>query len=96
MGSLMSKKKDTVGQVYKIKLAGHLDESWTDWFHGMKFTYEQDTTTTIYGEITDQSALHGILKKIHDLNLTLLAISLEDKNIQSGNQEKPGGRNDKE
>jgi len=92
----MSKKKDTAGQVYKIKLAGHLDESWTDWFHGMKFSYEQDNTTIISGEITDQSALHGILKKIRDLGLTLLAVSLEGKNIQNDIQEKSVGRHDKE
>ena len=79
----MSKKKDTVGQVYKIKLAGHLDESWTDWFHGMKFSYENDDTTVISGELADQSALHGVLKKIHGLNLTLLAISSEDKHIKN-------------
>jgi len=83
MGKLMSKKKETVGQVYKIKLAGHLDESWADWFYGMKFSYAEDETTTMSGEITDQSALHGILKKIHDLNLTLLAISSEDKHIKN-------------
>ena len=92
----MSKKKETVGQVYKIKLAGHLDESWTDWFHGMKFSYDQDNATIISGEITDQSALHGILKKIRDLGLTLLAVSLEGKNYQNDNREKSGGRLDKD
>jgi len=48
----MNKKKKTAGQVYKIKFAGHLDESWTDWFHGMKFSYEEDNTTIISGIIT--------------------------------------------
>ena len=87
----MSKKKEeTAGQVYKIKLAGHLDESWTDWFHGMKFSYEPDNTTIISGEITDQSALHGILKKIRDLDLTLLAVSIEGKTIQNDGLEKTG------
>ena len=92
----MSKKKDTVGQVYKIKLAGHLDESWTDWFHGMNFSYEQDNTTIISGEITDQSALQGILKKIHGLGLTLLAVSLEGNNNQNDIKEKSGRRFDKD
>lgn len=90
----MRKKRQTAGQVYKIKLAGHLDESWMDWFHGMKFSYEQENTTIISGEITDQSALHGVLKKIRDLGLTLLAVSLEGKNIQNDRLEKTGGRND--
>lgn len=92
----MSKKKETADQVYKIKLAGHLDESLTDWFHGMKFSYEQDNTTIISGKITDQSALHGILKKIRDLGLILLAVSLEGNNFQNDVQEKSGGRHNKD
>lgn len=92
----MNKKKATANQVYKIKLDGHLDENWTDWFHGMKFSYEEDKTTIISGEIADQSALHGILKKIRDLGLTLLAVSLEGENIQNDRLEKTGVRNDKE
>ncbi|MHC4446052.1 MAG: hypothetical protein ACYTA5_25950 [Planctomycetota bacterium] len=46
---------------YQIKVPGHLDESWSDWFEGMTFTHQSDGTTTLYGLVIDQAALHGIL-----------------------------------
>jgi hypothetical protein len=66
---------EPAGEIYEIKLKGHLDESWADWFDGMAFTHECDGTTTLTGEIIDQAALHGLLKKIRDLGLPLLSIN---------------------
>ena len=48
---------------YKIILKGHLNESWTDWFEGLAFKLEDNGTTVLRGEVVDQSALHGLLKK---------------------------------
>lgn len=63
------------GKIYEIKLKGHLNESWADWLEGLTFTHEEDGTTTLQGEIVDQSALHGLLKKIRDLGLPLLSVN---------------------
>jgi hypothetical protein len=63
------------GEVYVIRLQGHLDDSWADWFDGLTFTHESDGTTTLTGEILDQAALHGVLKKIRDLGLPLLSVN---------------------
>ena len=46
---------------YQIKVPGHLDESWSDWFEGMTFTHQSDGTNTFDGPMIDQAALHGIL-----------------------------------
>jgi len=62
-------------KIYEIKLKGHLNESWVDWFDGVTFTHEKDGTTKLTGEIIDQAALHGLLKKIRDLGLTLLSVN---------------------
>jgi len=62
------------GERYQIKLKGHLNNSWSDWFEGLTFIHESDGTTTLTGEIVDQAALHGVLKKIHDLGLPLLSV----------------------
>jgi hypothetical protein len=64
-----------VDESYEIKLKGHLDESWADWFDGLTFTHESDGTTTLRGEIIDQAALHGLLKKIRDLGMPLLSVN---------------------
>lgn len=92
------KKSDEAGdKTYIIQLAGHLDESWTDWFYGLDLFYKEESNKTIItGEIVDQSALHGILKKIRDLGLPLISISLLDNTTSSDIEEEIGGRNEEE
>ena len=62
-------------KIYEIKLKGHLNQSWADWFEGLTFAHKSDGTTTLMGEIVDQAALHGMLKKIRDLGLPLLSVN---------------------
>jgi hypothetical protein len=66
---------DPKNKTYEIKLKGYLNESWADWFDEMSFTHENDGTTTLTGEIVDQSALHGVLKKVRDLGLPLISVN---------------------
>ena len=61
-------------KVYEIKIAGHLEDRWIDWFQGMTFTHESDGTTTLSGQIKDQAALRGILNHISDLGLSLISV----------------------
>ena len=68
------KKKDTT-EIYEIKIQGHLDTKWSEWFYGMTITHESDGTTTLTGEIVDQAALHGLLKRIRDLGLPLISVN---------------------
>ncbi len=71
----MSKGRKTLGPVvYQIKIKGHLEEHWTEWFEEMTFTHEKDGTTTLHGPLPDQAALHSILRKIRDLNLQLISV----------------------
>ncbi len=60
--------------VYKIRIKGHLAPEWTDWFEGLTVTLEEDGTTLLSGSVADQSALHGLLKKVRDLGLPLLSV----------------------
>lgn len=71
-------QNEFAGDNYSIKIEGHLDESWAEWFEGLLFTYENDGSTTLSGEIADQAALHGLLKKIRDLGLPLLSVNRLD------------------
>jgi hypothetical protein len=71
----MSKgRKKIYPVVYQIKIKGHLGEHWTEWFEEMTFTHEKDGTTTLFGPLPDQTALHSILRKIRDLNLQLISV----------------------
>jgi hypothetical protein len=60
--------------VYQIRLKGHLDSQWTDWFDGLTITLEEDGDTLLSGPVVDQAALHGLLKKVRDLGMTLVSV----------------------
>lgn len=62
--------------VYEIRIRGHLGQQWRDWFMGLNILLEEDGNTVLAGVVVDQSALHGILKKVRDLGMPLLAVNL--------------------
>jgi len=59
---------------YQIRVQGHLDNTWSDWFEGLTLTNLADGVTVLEGLLVDQPALHGVLIKIRDLGLPLLAV----------------------
>ena len=63
------------GGSYEIRLKGHLDARWADWFDGLTLTQESDGTTVLRGSVVDQAALHGLLGKVRDLGLPLIALN---------------------
>ena len=69
---------------YRIKLKEHLDPKWSDWFEQMTISTEGDQTI-LAGSVADQAALHGLLIRIRDLNLTLLSVECIEP-IQQENQ----------
>lgn len=60
--------------IYQIRLQGHLDRQWTEWFGGLTITLVNNGETLLTGPIMDQAALHGLLKKVRDLGLPLLSV----------------------
>lgn len=64
--------------VYEIRFRGHLGPQWEDWFDGMKVALEENGETVLTGPVVDQSALHGMLKKVRDLGLTLISVNRLD------------------
>jgi hypothetical protein len=59
---------------YEIRVRGHLDGRWADWFEGLTFTHDNDGTTLLEGPLIDQAALHGVLNKIRDLGLPMISV----------------------
>jgi hypothetical protein len=60
--------------IYEIRVQGHLDQRWSEWFDGLTMTYDTDGSTVLRGPLIDEAALHGALIKVRDLALPLLEV----------------------
>jgi hypothetical protein len=61
--------------VYEIRIKGHLGQQWTTWFEGLTITPADNGETILTGPVIDQAALYGLLRKVRDLGLLLIAVS---------------------
>jgi hypothetical protein len=77
IGELMveEKKKEYTHTTYEIKLQGHLDSTWSEWFYDMAITHDKDGISTICGPLPDQAVLHSVLERIRDMNLLLISVN---------------------
>lgn len=79
MSKEFNPKLDTVHPtVYEIRIEGHLDREWTDWFEGLNITLEDEDETVLTGPVVDQAALYGLLKKVRNLGLPLLSVNRKE------------------
>jgi len=69
-------------EYYEIKIKGCLDLRWSDWFAGLKLMHLENDVTLLSGPLPDQAALHGLLERIRDLNLTLISVTSGDSSTQ--------------
>ena len=69
---------------YEIRVRGHLDDSWSEWFEGLRLTREANGETVLSGPIVDEAALHGVLAKVRDLGLPLLAVNRVEPGLEQG------------
>jgi len=70
----MAGEKETPEDCYEIRLEESLDDHWTSWLDGMQLTADPRGETVISGRVPDQCALLSVLRKIHDLGLTLVSV----------------------
>jgi len=59
---------------YRIRISGHLDATWSNWFNDLTIAQEEDGTTTLAGPLIDQATLYGLLSRLRDLGATLLTV----------------------
>jgi len=66
-------------QAVEIRVAGHLDNTWADWLDGFAFVHTEAGETILTGEVDDQAALYGLIAKLRDLGVKLLAVNLNSE-----------------
>jgi hypothetical protein len=79
-----SKDEQHPPELYEIRIKGHLDDRWADWFEGLSLSQENDGTTLLAGSVVDQSALYGLLKKVRDLGMPLISVIQLDPKWANG------------
>ena len=82
--------KVTQPATYRIRIAGRVNDGWSDFMSDLEQSFDQEngaTITTITGTVTDQAALHGLLERIRDLNLTLISVNTDGLSTQDSDNE---------
>jgi hypothetical protein len=64
--------------LYEIRIEGRLDPCWSEWLSGMSITHLENQQTLLGGFLPDQSALHGLLNRIRDMNLVLISVEKKE------------------
>ena len=57
-----------------IKVKGHLNENWEDWFEGLEISYVGNNTI-LTGNLKDEAHMHGVLNRMMDLNLIIISVN---------------------
>ena len=74
--------------MYEIRLKGHLDGCWANWFEGLTITLADNGQTILSGRVVDQAELYGLLRKVRDLGMPLLSVA----RVQPEQEETPNER----
>ena len=75
---MADREEPSAEALYLIRVRGLLDERWSDWFGGVEMAPEEavdGSPITMLTGTFDHSALHGVLTRLRDLNLTLISVT---------------------
>lgn len=67
--------------VYQIRVKGHLGVEWVDWFEGFAITQEDSDDSLLIGQVVDQAALFGLIRKVRDLGIPLVSINRVEPDV---------------
>ena len=62
-------------QRVEIRIKNHINENWTKWLDGFTLTHTEQDETILTGEVKDQAALYGLMAKLRDLGVRLIAVN---------------------
>ena len=59
----------------EITVKKQIDSNWSEWFEGLTIQHTDQDETILSGLVADQSALYGLLTKLRNLGLSLVAVN---------------------
>jgi hypothetical protein len=72
---------------YRITVQGCLDDRWSDWLEGMRVVQMEGVgaaaLTALEGNLTDQSALVGVLGMLQGLGLPVISVEYLGQEISA-------------
>ena len=84
MTPIPNNSEQKIASIYEIRIKNCIDLDWSNWFEDLEILQEQDGTTLLIGPISDQSALYGLLKLVHQLGLQLISVNkIKDTKIDT-------------
>ena len=75
----MSMELNSEATTYQIRIKGHLGPEWSDWFGGLDISLDDNGDTLLTGQVVDQAALHGLLRKVRDVGMPLVSINQQER-----------------
>ena len=66
----------------EIRVEGHLDQQWADWLDDLTLVHTPDGETILTGTAPDQAALYGLIAKLRDLGVKLIAVNYGDQPLE--------------
>ena len=75
----MSMELNSEATTYQIRIKGHLGPEWSDWFGGLDISLDDNGNTLLTGQVVDQAALHGLLRKVRDVGMPLVSINQQER-----------------
>ena len=66
-------------EYYDIIVKGHLGDKRLGYFDGFDATLLPTGETLLAGRVADQAALHGVLRRIGELNLPLMLVKVKSR-----------------
>ena len=78
-----AKKMSKHSQTYQIKVHQRIDTDWSDWLDGLVMTHDSENHTLLTGPVFDQSALLGLLLKLHNLGMQLVSVHKLDMELDA-------------
>lgn len=71
-------------QQVEIRIKEHLDQGWVEWLDGFTITYTEQDETILTSEVQDQASLYGLMAKLRDLGVKLIAVNFGGQGMNGG------------